>query len=215
VRMVFCGSLGLHIVLNQLRAQIGYTGQPTNNMPPVEVPVLDPIEAQLLAGGLLLGEEISCTQLDETAKAIALASSGVPFYIQHLINWMKQQPQSSWTPQDIPNALQSLLGAADNPAEFAYYNLRLEQYYPSDTVQKARLVLDILSRHSEPVLFNDLLNLTQYDPKADLLDSSSLLNILDLLRSDYYLVSTKDHYWSFKLSIVRQWWYQERGQLNL
>jgi hypothetical protein len=47
-----------------------------------------------------------------------------------------------------------------------------------------------------------------------MLDSSALLEILQILRDDYYLVQEGDR-WRFKLEIVRCWWQQYRGGLGL
>ncbi len=54
LRMVFCGSLGLHIVLKKFEDG-GYTGRPTNDLIPFDVPPLTEQDSLLFAGGLIIG----------------------------------------------------------------------------------------------------------------------------------------------------------------
>ncbi len=185
--MVFCGSLGLHIVLHKLR-DAGYTGQPVNDMPPFEVPPLAPEDAQYLSGSLLLGEGVSCSDMKAVAHSIAHASSGVPHYIQHIVSWMCDQQTEPWTPERAASIPSELFNAAGDPAEFAYYDGRLDQYYPPDIVEKSRAALDVLSRKADGLHFDELLNLVRHRPKTLMVDSESFLQVLRVLRDDHYVV---------------------------
>ena len=213
LRIALCGSLGLHIVLAKLH-QAGYTGHPVNDMPPFEVPPLSPPDAAYLAGCLLLGEEVPCDDVAVVAEAIATASSGVPFYIQHLVNWMVQHPGQAWTPDRASNAPEELFNARGDPAEFAYYDERLDDYYPGDVVEKARALLDTLSREKAGMAFDTLVNLVRHRPKCVAVDPEQLLKVMRVLRDDHYVVAHNDH-WRFKLDIVRQWWFNTRGRSAL
>ncbi len=84
LRMVYCGSLGLHIVLNKLK-ETNYSGRPINDMPPMELSPLNEENAHYLAGCLILGESLNCGDLEKCAAAVSKTASSVPFYIQHVI----------------------------------------------------------------------------------------------------------------------------------
>jgi len=213
LRMIFCGSLGLHLVLKGLR-EAGYTGRAVNDMPPFEVPPLDKEDGQYLSGCLLLGEEIACPAIDDCARAVAEAACEVPFYIQHVVKRMREQRHCEWTPSSIRRIPSDLFVALGDPAEFKYYDSRLDQYYPDDVVERSRVALDILSRHSKGLPFDELLNLVRHSPKTLMLDAASLLDMLQILRDDHYLIQNGPR-WRFKLDIVRRWWFQQRGELGL
>lgn len=212
-KMVFCGSLGMHIVLEKLK-ESGYTGRPINTMEPLEVPPLGSEGALKLSAGLLLSEKIPCVNLEETAKAIARISSGVPYYIKQIISWLSDHPGEDMTPETVEHTLKQMFDAPGDPAEFQYYDGRLDQYYPEDIQEKARAALDVLSQKSEGLHFNDLLNLVRHRPNTLLVDPESLLNVLRILKDDHYLESRSSH-WKYKLEIVRLWWYEHRGGLEL
>ena len=212
LRMILCGSLGLHIVLQRLR-EVGYTGQPVNDIPPFELPPLTQRDASYLSGCLLLGEDVPCSNVEEVAQSVAQASSGVPFYIQHIVSWMSEQT-GIWTPDRALSVPQELFEAPGDPTEFSYYDRRLDQYYPEDIVEKARAALDVLSQRKDGLHFNELLNLVRHRPKTLMVDAESFLEVLRILRDDYYIVH-KDGKWHFKLEILRHWWLETRGGLAL
>jgi hypothetical protein len=213
LRLVFCGSLGLHIVLEKLH-DIKYTGQPINDMPPFEVPPLSPDDAQYLSGCLLIGENIKCTDINAVAQAIAEGSCGVPFYIQHFIRWMAGRKEEIWSPEKALAIPEELFNAPGDPVEFSYYSSRLEDYYTEDIVEKARAVLDVLSRKAEGLPFNDIINLIRHRPSTLTVSPEQILKVIQILRDDHYMEGTGDN-WRFKLDIVRQWWFETRGRLAL
>lgn len=211
-RMSFCGSLGMHIVLKKLKDK-GYTGKPINDMDPLELSPLSEEDATYLAAGFLLSEEIKCSNLEDVASSIAEISSRIPFYIRNIVNWLSGHQDEVVDPKTINNSLQKIFNAPGDPAQFNYYDARLDQYYPKDTVEKARAVLDILSGKSDGMQFNELLNLMRHREETLSINKESLLNILHLLRDDHYLITQSSH-WCFKLEIVRLWWYEYRGGLE-
>lgn len=213
LRMIYCGSLGLHVVLKKLQ-DAGYTGQPANDLPAFEAPPLADNDAWYLAACLLLGEEVSCDDLPAVASGVALASSGVPFYIQTIVSWMANRRSEPWTEEKAAGVPEQMFSEPGDPGQFAYYEGRLGQYYAEDQADKARAALDILSRDPAGLHFNDLLNLVRHRPKTVSIDPDELHAVMRTLRDDYYVVKSSGS-WRFKLEIVRRWWHAERGGIEL
>jgi len=212
LRMIYCGSLSLHLVLKKLNDE-GYTGQPINDLSPFEVPPLSPDDASYLAGCLLLGGNVQCSDINQVAKVVAEQSNGVPFYIQHAVKLMIEQ-RIIWMPQECEKLSNQLYTAEGDPAQFAYYENRLDQHYPEDIALQAREILDVLSESPEGRPFTQLENLVRHRPKMLTLDPERILHVLRDLQQDHYIVLEKDH-WRFKLEIVRRWWYEARGRYGL
>jgi hypothetical protein len=215
LRMVFCGSLGLHIVLKKLEVT-GYTGRPVNDMHPFDVPPLADDIATELAGGLITGEGVACKEIPACARSVARISAGCPFYIQKSVKWMKDHNDKPWIPKSVQGIVEAAANAAADPFEFRYYDGRLTQHYPEDTglVERARVTLDILSREARGLPFDQVLNHVRHHPKTLTLDPESLLEVLRVLQEDHYLIE-KDQQWSFKLEVIRQGWFHTRGRHNL
>jgi len=82
LRMIFCGSVGLHHVLNSLRGA-QHASQPVNDMPAVEIhPLLMEDAVQLATKRLKVeGVNVASGLLREIANQIARQTDCVPFYI--------------------------------------------------------------------------------------------------------------------------------------
>ena len=212
LRMLFSGSLGMHIVLKNLR-ETGYTGQPINDMFPFEVPALENEEAALLAGSLCLGSKVECEDIEASARLIAKAGSYVPYYIEQLVELLRAAGESLIDPKQVTSLPARLFESPGDPGQFKHYNTRLDQYYPEDIILKARGILDVLSFYEQGLVPDELLNLIRHKPKLLIIDPESLIEVLDTLKDDHYLVK-HDGKWAFKLNIVRQWWQSERGDLS-
>jgi len=212
LRMVFCGSLGLHIVLKKLEAT-GYSGRPVNDMNPFDVPPVSERWAEYLAGCLLVGEAVPCKNVPACARAVAKASAGCPFYIQKTVKWMKDHGDKAWTAKAVAGVVEEAAIAVGDPFEFAYYDGRLPQHYPEDAdlVDRARIAMDILSREPEGLAFAELLNRVRHNPKTLVIDPEALLVVLRILRDDHYLIERAEH-WVFKLNVIREGWFHMRGK---
>ncbi|MET0601344.1 MAG: hypothetical protein ABW167_05085 [Baekduia sp.] len=68
--MVFSGSVGLHHVVDELRAQGGMWA-PVHDMIVVDLPPLTTPDAEFLANALLTNEQIGCDDLPMVARTIA------------------------------------------------------------------------------------------------------------------------------------------------
>lgn len=212
LRMVYCGSLGFHIVFAKLHAK-GYTGQPVNEMGTFDVLPLKPDAATQLAGDLLLGEKVRCTDLALVAQAVGEIASRVPFYIQNIVHWMWSHNDQPWSPEAVGVVLSGMFDDVGDPAKFKYYDQRLDQHYPPDWVENARVLLDILSRESDGLPTERMLNLVRHSERSTGLTQDDLLKVLEVLREDHYIVR-QDGTYRFKLEIVRKWWHASRGGIR-
>ncbi|MBV9850404.1 MAG: ATP-binding protein, partial [Armatimonadetes bacterium] len=89
MRMVYTGSIGLHHVVTSLKRS-GYANAPTNDMKIIDVPPLAPVDAEHLASLLLEGESIQVADKQKVAATIARSTDNVPFYIQHVVDRLKE-----------------------------------------------------------------------------------------------------------------------------
>ena len=72
----------------------------------------------------------------------------------------------------------------------------------------------LLSRTEVGLDFNELLNRIRHREETLEFSKDELLDQLQLLKDDHYLIKDGDK-WIFKLDIVRKWWFEYRGGLNL
>lgn len=100
LRMILSDAQGLQRVVDKLR-RAGYEGQPLDDLPPFELPALTPADARYLAGCLLLGEQVPCTDIHAVADAVADACVNVPSAIRNTVDWMARFGEGPWSPERV------------------------------------------------------------------------------------------------------------------
>jgi hypothetical protein len=203
IRMVLCGSIGIHNVLTALRGA-GYGSAPFNNMESVEVLPLEPDDAVMLAARLLKGAGVVCGDLPGAAEGIAEAVSRRPYFIHRLADRLGE---AGWAgdPEGIDRTVEELLLSPDDPLDLRHNRLRIEHYYAPERQPLSRNVLDVLAVAERPVGTREILDRLPA-PKPDL---EELREQLLVLAQDHYLERSASGY-QFRFPIVRRWWRLDR-----
>lgn len=181
LRMVFTGSIGLHNVITSLR-EAGYANDPTNDMQIIDVPPLARADGKELARRLIEGEEISADDPEAVAESVASAVDGIPYYIHHVVDQMKQHagPLTVSAVNEIVNAC---LTEPLDPWHMRHYRQRIDTYYSQAEALLALGLLDAVAGSSEPLIFDDLFNLLKHRQVTE--DREEALRLLRLLQSDH------------------------------
>lgn len=204
-RMLLTGSIGLHHVLTKLR-ETGYANSPVNDMYDVEVTPLAPQDAQELARRLIAGEKLKCNNPGAAVEAVAEASDFFPFYVHHVVKYLKANGLSA-TPENVEHCVEQQLLAANDPWELAHYRERIDTYYPKDK-DLVPLLLDILAVNAGPVAVGMLHHAVKQQMPFD--DKERLLAAVELLERDHYIRRTSDGC-EFRFPLIKRWWKVKRG----
>lgn len=207
--MVFTGSIGLHHVLSTLHDAHLATA-PVNDMRPIEVTPLTPTDAQQLAKMLIEGEMLPTSDIDAAAETIARETDGFPFYIHHIVSYLKQQ-QIPANSDAIKEAVIDLLVDEADPLELSHFRTRIGTYYkePKDA-ELVRLILDCLASDATPISINDL-HCRIVARSEEHNDRERLLKVLRLMGRDHYLSRTSEGEYQFRFPLIRRWWKLDRG----
>jgi hypothetical protein len=202
-RMVLCGSIGMHHVLQRLKVK-GYNNQPVNDTRLVEVPPLDPPVATELASRLLAGEGLSGDQ--SAPEIIAREGGGFPFYIHWFVSELRLSGQPA-IPANIDHAVKKLLTAPHDPCDLRHFKKRIDQYYPGEK----KVVLALLDHAAKSVVPLSLADFVNVAKTAGAADEDRVRELLVLLAVDHYLDRDMDGRYRFRHIVLRQWWIIERG----
>lgn len=204
IRMVYTGSIGLHHVVAELKAQ-GYRNAPTNDLPHVDVEPLNEADALKLARDLLLGENIVTDNLAEVSKAIVSTVDAIPFYIHHIVFKLK----GTATPVTVERVATTIQACIQqyNIWDMGYYEERINSYY-GDKAKLALLALDELAPGSV-LTFGDWWNRVSIQTPD--LDKDVFRSTLNLLEQDHYICRNDAGAYQFRFSLVRRYWHQQRG----
>ena len=209
LRLLFTGSIGLHLVLRALR-RAGNTNDPVNDMLSLTVPPLASDDAIRLATALLEETHAVPAQIPVLAVRIASEVGGFPYYIHHVVDQL-DQVRHPLTPEDVSSAVAALVIDANDPANFNHYVDRLSSYYTPDERTLALLVLRVLADQSRHTPAPALLNLCRHAVPS--LADERLHEILTVLAQDHYIEPRKSAEgvaYDFRWRLVKRWWQERR-----
>ena len=208
LRIVLAGSIGLHLVMDDLRSR-GYHNAPFNDMETIEVPPLDRVWAEQLALRLLRGIEISAGEA-ELAAAIAREAECVPYFIHRIPFEMQKEAGREWAQTDVAALLRSLIADGTDPLSLDNYRDRIRKYYRNKDEQEAiYTLLDVLAERRGGTPIQDLFDTAcAAHPQVG---RSRMAELTEMLERDHYVRRQKaGGAYAFASNILRRWWVHRR-----
>jgi hypothetical protein len=207
IRMVFTGSIGLHLLIASLRRS-RYANDPTNDMYIMDVEPLEFDDAVSLAMLLLRGENITGADLDKTAREIAVAVDGIPHYIHHVVDQITNLG-GKITPDIVERVVSTCLTDSNDRWHMSYYRDRLDTYYEVAEREFALRILDVLCISKKGVSFRELFNLVKSQIITE--DAEAVRNVLTKLRRDHYVAQDANGQYHFLFPLIQRSWRIQRG----
>jgi hypothetical protein len=204
IRFIYCGSIGIKIVLATFRNDLKYTGEPTNEMEEFSLKPFAEEEANFLCECFILsGFHLLAREKAKCLELVYHLSNGLPFYISKLFNLIQTEFDYSMTTGNIVLAYDLLINDPKHHKAFGQLVDRLVIYYPKKEQDAMLKVLNVLAKQEsmidETVIFS----------QVDIDDKEFLTNILYTLLSDHYLdrqISDGKRMYQFKYPIFKAWW---------
>lgn len=208
LRFLFTGSVGLHLVLRELRIAKN-ANAPVNDMQSETVPAMSRGDTFELAERLLAGFERRPLNIAATVERMFDRIGGYPFYIHHAADQLEQIDRPV-TPDDVDAVIEDLLLSSEDPAQFAYHAERIRTYYNPAEGDLAFAVLNAVAGNG-PLPMPKLINLVRHQ-KVNAHDDN-VRSICHLLRQDHYLELKKPggatlH--GFRWPLLKRWWQENR-----
>jgi hypothetical protein len=207
LRMVFTGSIGLHLVLSDLKLA-GHANDPTNDMAIEELLPLEHHDACDLAMKLLKGENVTAGNLEEIANEIATSADRIPFYIHHVVDQIQTRGDRA-IPGMAEEIVSDLLTDPHDAWHMRYYLERIDTYYQPQDKPFALSILDSLCTSDGSLPFNNLFDLVKSQIRIE--DRENCLRVVTLLLRDHYLIQDKNSHYAFRLNLIKRSWQLQRG----
>lgn len=203
IRFIYCGSIGIKVVLNTFRTEFGYTGEATNDMEEVSVGPFTQNEANFLCecyalSGFLIEEE----NKNEMWQMIYDHTNGLPYYISKLFNIIQTDFEKIISKENIISAFNAILNNTNNHKAFNQLIQRLKIYYPSEKSEAMMKILTTMAKSDK--YFSEQELSTSINLDADTIKLS-----LYELYADHYLERKEfedERQYKFKYEIFRKWW---------
>lgn len=204
IRFIYCGSIGIKVVLNTFRKDFKYTGEPTNEMEEFNLNPFSEPECNFLCECFILsGFNIDNNEKEKLLKLVYELSNGLPFYISVIFKLIQTDLDYNITDTNISSAYNLIIHDTQNHKQFKQLQDRLEIYYPEKQTKELIKILNLLSKQSDFISEDDLFDQIDIDEKDTLKDH------LYTLVSDHYLVRDfrgEIKHYKFKYIIFKEWW---------
>lgn len=212
VRMVYAGSIGLHLVVSALR-RTGYVDDPTNDMHVESLEGLLPSDAEALAvrglGALVRDGDLRLRgEFSELAFRVATLTDGLPYYVDKVVLELTDLEQPV-TPSSAELAVKRLIRDPNDQAHFGHYAERIEVYYDFDDLARpiAMAVLDALAHAGEPLDEDALWRAVT--SQVEVAKQRRMHHVLKILAQDHYVTRQwegETRRWAFKYRLIQRWW---------
>lgn len=210
LRFLFTGSIGLHLILRQLKA-VGSLSDPINDMLQETVPPMADDEALEVATRLLLRVRNAPSDIAPLAKSIVHAVGGFPYYIHHVADRLNMIGRPIKL-VDIEQVVNELVSSDQDHAHFGHNVERIRIYYSADEARISYAVLDIVASSDKPLTLQQLINLVRH--KHVNATDDHVRDVCGLLRKDHYLTLSNEgesRIYDFRWKLVKQWWKRNRS----
>jgi hypothetical protein len=212
IRFLLSGSIGLHLILQHLRAVYAYKNNPTNNMFPKVLSGLSMEDTNLMCRKYLDEEGIRRNNPSEFDQRMFQATDGLPPYIQYVCEKFQDTHKEEVNPEDIDAALREMM---DSPEVEWFRNAadRLNTYYAE--LRASHQAFCILGKLCHQEGFVGEKEIIDYLRSQMVIEhDETVLSVLELLRDDNYIVrdtSSGERRYRFRYGLMRRWWEINKG----
>jgi len=212
IRFLMSGSMGLHLILQKLKSDHQYKGNPTNDMSLKVLSGMIREDVQLMCVKYLDEEGISRNEPDEFDQRMYEATDGLPLYIQYVCERFQDSKRQEVSPDDIDAEIRAMM----DDREIPWFNNaaeRIETYYASlGADRRSLIILKMLSYEEGFVPEEEIIDYVRSQMTVEY--DEEVLSTLELLLDDNYLVrdsSTGKRRYRFRYGIMRRWWEINKG----
>jgi len=203
IRFIYCGSIGIKVVLNTFRTKYGYTGEATNDMEEVSVGPFSFDETCFLCECYTLsGFNIIQAEKDNLWQLTHKLTNGLPYYTSKVFNILQTEFDKNITTENIHSAYQDIINNSNHHKAFNQLIQRINIYYPKDKSDAMIKILTIIAKNDNFLSEKEIMKISNLE------EVEVSQNLYDLYADHYLTREIKDgeRLFQFKYEIFKQWW---------
>jgi hypothetical protein len=206
IKFIFCGSIGINVVLDLLRKNYHYAGEPINDMSLEILDAMTPLDAEMLANHLIRTNNVtvdsgSNNYVSELCKEVDF----LPFYIDLIIKELDIN-HLVVNKENILKKVEMLISSPGNQGQFNHFSDRINTYYEEDIKLLAKQILNWLSKQATPKSEEEIRNFLASKNNIPIEDVNL---ILKKLFDDLYInreIKEGIRYYEFRYNLLKRWW---------
>ncbi len=211
IAFIFCGSIGIHLIIKDLKKNFGYNADPINNMKILTLSGMNDDGAKRLCEKLIEEKDYQLDNREEIFEYIIKKTDRLPFYIQHVFARIDDSGEKRINKELIDRSIDYLLNDPKDEGFFNHYTDRIKTYYDKNYKEIALFILDNICKKKINWKEEDIIKLVRSFKDVS---NETIKEILTLLWNDHYLkreIKKGVRIYRFKYSILLNWWKVNRG----
>ena len=206
-RLLLSGSIGLHLIVHELKNSHGYRNNPTNDMAIEILSGMSPEDTRLMCQRYLEEEGIEREDAEGFDEVMHTLTDGLPLYIQHVCSSFQSGSAKKVTAADVERVLREMMDSTE-VEWFRDAAERIDTRYRSfGGDELASTILNALSQTPGFVPETEIVEHVRRRVAVD--HDSDVVRMLEILRMDNYVVrdtSTGQRRYRFRYRLMREWW---------
>ncbi|MDA3952116.1 MAG: hypothetical protein PF485_00580 [Bacteroidales bacterium] len=207
IRFVYCGSIGIDLVLDKIKRTGHNIGDPLNHMDLYELETFTDENAIYFGKCLNLGCDLDLA--DELIKMICERSDNIPYFIDIVFDKITKSKKNTEL-EKIEDAFEEIVNDTKGKASIKHFYDRIEHYYPR--LEISIYILNFVSKSTMLVTEAEIAN--------NVLVHTTEINRIEInkeierLKNDGYLFresKEEERAYGFKYSLLKLWWKRNKA----
>ncbi|MCD4792214.1 MAG: hypothetical protein K8R54_03205 [Bacteroidales bacterium] len=200
LRFVYCGSIGINLVIDKLRREGHKFGDPINHLKPINLKPFNDEDAMYFAKCLNAGCKLNLS--DENLELICKITDRIPFYIDKLFE--KIRYENDINNDFIEKKTDELLNDKREEFRMDYLYKRIQDYY--ENKELCVIILNSLAKSQKGLYEEELINICT--AQEEISEPEIKDTITKLWKDDYFTRERKGdkRFYKFSYSVIKKWW---------
>jgi hypothetical protein len=207
IRFIYCGSIGIDLVLDKIKNNGHNIGDPLNHMDEYVLETFSDENAIYFGKCLNLGCGLDLS--DELIKMICEGSNNIPYFIDIVFDKITKSKKNTEL-EKIEVAFEEIVNDTKGKASIKHFYDRIEHFYPSPEI--SIYILNFVSKSTMLVTETEIAN--------NVLVNTTEINRIEInkeierLKNDGYLFrgsSEEERAYDFKYSLLKLWWKKNKA----
>lgn len=206
IRFVYCGSIGIDLVLDKIKEDEHNIGDPLNHMYKHELQPFTDDNAKYFGKCLNLGCKLNIP--DEQIEQICNRAINIPYFIDIVFDKISKAKEASQ--KAIDYAFESILDDTRGIESIKHFYDRIEDFYPNYKISVH--ILNFISKSTQAVTEKEIANNVLTNTTET--DRIEINEEIERLKNDGYLLRTikgGERVYDFKYSLLKSWWKRNKA----
>ena len=206
IRFIYCGSIGIDLVLDKIKKDGHNIGDPLNHMYKHELQPFTNDNAKFFGKCLNLGCNLKMP--DELIEQICSRANNIPYFIDIVFDKISKVKEANQ--KAIDDAFEEILDDTKGKESIKHFYDRIEDFYPNYKISV--FILNYISKSTQAVTEKEIVNNVLTNTTDT--DRIEINKEIERLRNDGYLFRTikgGERVYDFKYSLLKSWWKRNKA----